>query len=45
MAVLKALEAVYNKRESLAQYHAAVYAGVGNTDRAFDWLDKGVPGS
>ena len=41
MAVLKELEGKYNKRESLAQYQAAVYAGLGDKDQAFGWLEKG----
>ncbi len=40
-AVLKELEGMYNKRESLAQYQAAVYAGLGDEDQAFAWLEKG----
>jgi serine/threonine-protein kinase len=40
-AVLKELEGMYNKRESLAQYQAAVYAGLGDKDQAFAWLEKG----
>jgi hypothetical protein len=31
-ALLKELEGKYNKRESLAQYVAAVYAGLGDKD-------------
>ena len=41
MAVLKELEGMYNKRESLPQYQAAVYAGLGDKDQAFAWLEKG----
>ena len=41
MAVLKELEGMYTKRESLAQYQAAVYAGLGDKDQAFGWLEKG----
>jgi eukaryotic-like serine/threonine-protein kinase len=41
LTVLKELEEKYNKRESLAQYVAAVYAGLGDKDRAFAWLEKG----
>jgi eukaryotic-like serine/threonine-protein kinase len=40
-AVLKELEGMYYKRESLAQYQAAVYAGLGEKDQAFAWLEKG----
>jgi len=41
LAVLKELEGRYKKRESLAQYVAAVYAGLGDQDQAFAWLEKG----
>ncbi|MFY9610461.1 MAG: protein kinase [Blastocatellia bacterium] len=41
LAYLKELEGMYNKRESLAQYQAAVYAGLGDRDQAFAWLEKG----
>jgi eukaryotic-like serine/threonine-protein kinase len=41
VAVLKELEGMYKKRESLAQYQAAVYAGLGDKDQAFAWLEKG----
>ena len=32
---------MYNRRESLAQYQAAVYVGLGDKDQAFAWLEKG----
>jgi tetratricopeptide (TPR) repeat protein len=41
LAVLKGLDGQYNNRESLAQYQAAVYAGLGDKDQAFAWLEKG----
>jgi hypothetical protein len=41
VALLKELEAKYKTRESLAQYVAAVYAGLGDKDQAFVWLEKG----
>ena len=41
VAVLKELEGMYEKRESLAQDQAAVYAGLGDKDQAFAWLEKG----
>jgi hypothetical protein len=41
LVLLKDLEGKYNKRESLAQYVAAVYAGLGDKDQAFAWLEKG----
>ena len=40
-AVLKELEGMYNRRESLAHYLAAVYAGLGDKDQAFAWIEKG----
>lgn len=40
LAVLKELEGKYNKRESLGQYLAAVYTGLGDKDEAFAWLEK-----
>ncbi|HSE36285.1 MAG TPA: protein kinase [Blastocatellia bacterium] len=40
VAVLKELEDKYTKRESLPQYVAAVYAGLGDRDQAFAWLEK-----
>jgi len=41
LAVLKELDGKYNKRESLPQYQAGVYAGLGDKDQAFAWLEKG----
>jgi tetratricopeptide (TPR) repeat protein len=41
LAVLKELEAMHNKRQSLAQYVAGVYSGLGDKDQAFTWLEKG----
>jgi serine/threonine protein kinase/tetratricopeptide (TPR) repeat protein len=41
LAILKELEEKYNRRESLGQYVAGVYAGLGDKDRAFAWLEKG----
>jgi tetratricopeptide (TPR) repeat protein len=40
LRALKELEGKYNKRESIGQYVAAVYAGLGNKDQAFAWLEK-----
>jgi hypothetical protein len=40
MAVLKELEERYTRRESLALYIAAVYAGLGDKDQAFAWLER-----
>ena len=39
-AVLKELEEKYKRGESLGQYLAAVYAGFGDRDQAFAWLEK-----
>lgn len=39
-AVLKELEDKYQRRESLGQYVALVYAGFGDLDQAFAWLEK-----
>jgi tetratricopeptide (TPR) repeat protein len=40
-AILKELEEKYAKREALATSVAAVYAGLGDRDQAFAWLEKG----
>ena len=40
MAILKELDDKYQKHEALAQDFAAVYAGLGETDQAFAWLEK-----
>jgi TolB-like protein/Tfp pilus assembly protein PilF len=40
LAVLKELEEKYQKHESLGQYVAIVYAGLGDKDQAFAWLEK-----
>jgi TolA-binding protein len=37
-AVLRELEERYARRESPAMFLAAVYAGLGEKDRAFAWL-------
>ena len=39
-AIVKELEEKYARKESLATYVAAVYAGLGNKDKAFEWLEK-----
>lgn len=41
LAVLKELQGKYEKKEALAQDVAAVYAGLGDKDQAFAWLEKG----
>ena len=40
LAVLKELEGRYEKREAIGQDVAAVYAGLGDKDQAFTWLEK-----
>src|SRR6516162_6018657 len=40
MAVSKELEERYARRESPAVYPAAVYAGLGEKDQAFAWLER-----
>jgi eukaryotic-like serine/threonine-protein kinase len=39
-AILKELQEKYGRRESVGQYVAAVYAGLGDKDQAFAWLEK-----
>jgi len=41
LAILKELQGLYEKRLALAQDVAAVYAGLGEEDHAFTWLEKG----
>jgi hypothetical protein len=40
MAVLRELEEKYARRESPGLYLAEVYAGLGEKDQAFAWLEK-----
>jgi eukaryotic-like serine/threonine-protein kinase len=40
LAILKELEARYARRESIGSGLAAVYAGLGDEDQAFAWLEK-----
>ncbi len=40
LAKLKELEAKYERREVLGRDVAAVYAGLGDKDQAFAWLEK-----
>jgi TolB-like protein/Tfp pilus assembly protein PilF len=40
LAVLKELEEKYQKHESLGQYVALVYAGLGDLGQTFAWLEK-----
>ncbi|MFN2501808.1 MAG: hypothetical protein ABR530_07340, partial [Pyrinomonadaceae bacterium] len=39
-AIIKEMEGKYAKREALGQDFAAVYAGLGEKDKAFAWLEK-----
>ena len=39
-AIVKELEEKYVKKESPGQYVAGVYAGLGEKDKAFEWLEK-----
>jgi Flp pilus assembly protein TadD len=40
LAVIKELEDKYTRREAIGQDLAAVYAGLGDKDNAFKWLEK-----
>jgi eukaryotic-like serine/threonine-protein kinase len=40
LGILKELEEKYQRRESLGQYLALVYSGLGNKDQAFAWLER-----
>ena len=37
---VKELEAKYARKEAIGAYLAAVYAGLGDKDKAFEWLEK-----
>jgi serine/threonine protein kinase/Flp pilus assembly protein TadD len=37
---IKQLEEKYHRNEAIGQYIAAVYVGLGDKDKAFEWLDK-----
>jgi len=39
-AILKELEEKYERREAVGQYLAAVHSGLGDKDKAFEWLQK-----
>jgi TolB-like protein/Flp pilus assembly protein TadD len=39
-AILKELEVKYARREAIGQYLAEVYAGLGDKDQAFSWLER-----
>jgi TolB-like protein/Flp pilus assembly protein TadD len=38
--VIKELEAKYVRKEAIGQYIAAVYIGLGDKNKAFEWLEK-----
>jgi TolB-like protein/Flp pilus assembly protein TadD len=40
IAIAKELEEKFEKRESNGQYIASVYAGLGDKDKAFEWLER-----
>jgi serine/threonine protein kinase/Flp pilus assembly protein TadD len=40
LVILKELEEKYARRESIGQYVADVYAGLGDKDQAFAWLER-----
>ena len=40
IAIVKELEEKYAKKESNGMFIAAVYAGLGEKDKAFEWLEK-----
>jgi serine/threonine protein kinase/Flp pilus assembly protein TadD len=40
LAILKEIQEKYDKHEALGQDMAAVYAGLGDKDQAFAWLEK-----
>ena len=41
-AILKELQVKYARREAVGQYLADVYAGLGDRDQAFTWLERDV---
>ncbi|MCC6453246.1 MAG: tetratricopeptide repeat protein [Acidobacteria bacterium] len=40
LAIAKEMEGKYARNESNGQYIASVYAGLGDKDKAFEWLEK-----
>ena len=40
IAIVKELEEMYARKESNGRYVAGVYAGLGEKDKAFEWLEK-----
>ena len=41
VAIIKELEEKYAKKEANVQNIVAVYAGLGEKDKAFEWLERG----
>ena len=37
---IKELEEKYSRKEAIGQYIAAIYVGLGDKDKAFEWLEK-----
>ncbi|HEX3100249.1 MAG TPA: tetratricopeptide repeat protein, partial [Pyrinomonadaceae bacterium] len=42
IAIAKELEGKYARKESSGRYVAGVYAGLGDKDKAFEWLEKAL---
>jgi len=40
IAIVQELEEKYSRKESVGQYVAGVYAGMGAKDKAFEWLER-----
>jgi adenylate cyclase len=40
IAVIKELEGKYERKEAIGQFIAAAYMGLGEKDKAFEWLEK-----
>ena len=40
LQILKELEERYARRETIGQYLARIYAGLGDRDQAFEWLER-----
>jgi len=40
LTIIKRLEDKYARKEAIGQYIAPVYAGLGDKDKAFEWLEK-----
>jgi eukaryotic-like serine/threonine-protein kinase len=40
IAVIKELEGKYERKEAIGQFIAAAYMGLGDKDKAFEWLEK-----